>query len=221
MSSFESQRTATALSFTDGGRQSRFMRHEEKQENLSRFCGYYLDRLSVRETPTAEERRVTILARAPTSPVARAVLDAQAEIASLGVSLQVLFAKIDPSDCFSAWLDFADAANASTSAVDIRWARREALIDAHEQLVLGTSLSWAGDCMRREPEKRDAYEQFDTFDTAAATLASGSFTRFWAMSERVYNRRSLPAGLLAAETPHDVLTGAVLANSGPVVGTRH
>jgi hypothetical protein len=207
MSSFQTTRPVTAMSFSPGSRQSKFMRHEEKQENLSRFCGYFLDRLSVQETPSAVECRVTLLARSPQSPVARAVLDAQAEFASLNVTMQVMFAKLDPAESLTGWFDFAEQV-AGPATVDLRWARRPALIDAHEQLVLGLGLSWAGDCMRREPEKRDAYEQFDTFDCDAAARAQVSFASFWSMSERLSTRRlSMASAIHAEQSVHDALLG--------------
>ena len=108
-----------------------------------------------------------------------------------------------------------------SALIEIRWARRAALLDAHEQLVLGTGLSWAGDCMRREPEKRDAYEQFDTFDAAAAARATGSFSGFWSMSERISVRRASLNGVLspaASESVQGMLSGSIAA---PIVATRH
>ncbi len=220
MSSFESQRPAASMRFTDGSRQAKFMRHEEKQENLARFCGYYLDRLSVIDAPMPIERSVTLLARSPQSPVARAVLDARTELAGLGISMRVLFAVLEPAEALVSWLDFAEV-SAGSALIEIRWARRAALLDAHEQLVLGTGLSWAGDCMRREPEKRDAYEQFDTFDAAAAERATASFGGFWTMSERINARRASRTGVLSpagAETVQGMLSGNANA---PIVATRH
>src|SRR6056297_1655096 len=48
--------------------------------------------------------------------------------------------------------------------VSLRFALRPSLLDAHEQLVLGPQSAWVGDCMRRDPRERDAYETFGSSD---------------------------------------------------------
>jgi hypothetical protein len=172
----------------------------------------------VHERPTAMERHVTLLARSPQSPVARALLETGSEIAALGVTLQVVFARVEPSESLSAWLDLVDALT-PPAHLALRWAQHPSLIDAHEQLVLGTALSWAGDCMRREPEKRDAYEQYDTFDATAAALAQASFSYFWSKSTRLPSRRNaVPSVLSMPESVHGALANVSLQ---PFASTRH
>ena len=50
---------------------------------------------------------------------------------------------------------------------------------AHEQLVVSTHV-WTGDCLRRDPNKRDAFEVYYSDDAAVRLYAAGSFEKLWA-----------------------------------------
>ena len=63
--------------------------------------------------------------------------------------------------------------------VEIRWAQNPSLLNAHEQLVVGEATSWTGDCMRRDPLKRDAFQSFNIDSLEAAGWARVSFDRLW------------------------------------------
>ncbi len=56
------------------------------------------------------------------------------------------------------------------------------LLDGHEQLAIGDRSAWIGDCMRREPLKRDAYESIAGTAPETAALAHRSFDRVWAFA---------------------------------------
>ncbi len=64
-------------------------------------------------------------------------------------------------------------------ALAIRTAQNSRLLDAHEQLVLGSASSWTGDCMRRDPRERDAFETFGGDNVELAVWALKSFERLW------------------------------------------
>jgi hypothetical protein len=66
---------------------------------------------------------------------------------------------------------------------EARWARHPRLIEAHEQLVLGPETCWIGDCMRRDPSRCDAYENYVEGCGEAAGCAIVSFERLWFASE--------------------------------------
>lgn len=63
--------------------------------------------------------------------------------------------------------------------LSIRAASSGHLLDAHEQLVIGSASAWTGDCMRRNPRERDAFETFGANDGQLASWASKSFERLW------------------------------------------
>lgn len=66
---------------------------------------------------------------------------------------------------------------------EIRWAGNPRLLDAHEQLVIGSTVSWTGDCMRRDPVKLDAFQCFNDTCLEAAGWARVSFERLWQASQ--------------------------------------
>ena len=67
----------------------------------------------------------------------------------------------------------------NVEALSIRTGQSSHLLDAHEQLVLGDVSSWTGDCMRRDPMERDAFETFAANNVELAAWASKSFARLW------------------------------------------
>lgn len=72
-----------------------------------------------------------------------------------------------------------DAGFGEIGELSIRTSQNSRLLDAHEQLVLGKQSSWTGDCMRRNPRERDAFETFGTGNSQLADWATRSFERLW------------------------------------------
>jgi len=211
------------MSFFDNARHSKFVKHAEKQENSSRFIGYYLDRLSIAAEPTLAQRRVTLIARSAASPMARALLAATAECESLAVRLDVMFAKAEPAEQMAQWLDIVARNDSADPVLQLRRASHPALIDAHEQLVLGTTFSWQGDCMRRDPETRDAFETFECFNSEAAKRATRTFQALWPKGEKLIAARRMPAKHDPEQLPAGVLnlTPTIVGTGGPSASTRH
>lgn len=212
------------MSFFDNARQSRFVKHEEKLENASRFAGFFLDRLSVVENATIEQRTVTLIARSPASPAARALFAALHEARALDVRFQLSFCKLESAELMSGWMDLCLGTAAAAPIAELRWARHPGLSDAHEQMVLGLATSWHGDSMRRDSETRDAFETYETFNTEAARRASHAFNGIWRMCEPVVTR-PMTRGAVAPLLPHDVLAplapGAIPGAPGATASTRH
>ena len=211
------------MSFFDNARHSKFVKSMEKQENTSRFIGYYLDRLSIAAEPTLGDRTATLIARSPASPTARALLTALTECESLAVRVEVLFAKAEPADQMAQWLEFSARNDAADPFLLLRKAENPALIDAHEQMVLGATFSWQGDCMRRDPETRDAFETFECFNSEAAKRASRTFQALWPKGEKLSATRRLAQQLDPTELPAGVLnlTPSTPGSAGPSASTRH
>lgn len=67
----------------------------------------------------------------------------------------------------------------SVGALAVRTSTNSRLLDAHEQLVLGPTSSWTGDCMRRDPRERDAFETFGSDNAELSEWALKSFARLW------------------------------------------
>jgi hypothetical protein len=68
-----------------------------------------------------------------------------------------------------------------------RGAQTSRLLDAHEQLVMGPVSAWVGDCMRRDPCERDAFETFGDDNAQLASWGRRSFEYMWAGGKPVAN----------------------------------
>ena len=79
---------------------------------------------------------------------------------------------------------------ASASLLDVEHAEFRHLDDrrfgaAHEQLVIGKQRVWIGDCLRRDPTKRDAFELYYAADATTGATAATSFDRLWALAKAI------------------------------------
>jgi hypothetical protein len=72
------------------------------------------------------------------------------------------------------------------------------ILDAHEQMVLAPTVCWIGDCMRRDPSTRDAFETMTTTHRQATSYAQSSFGRLWDIASPLALPCN-PDGKLAAE----------------------
>ena len=177
-------------------------KREEKVERISEFVSYYLERLTVCEASDVRERSVTLVARSPASPVVKGLTENLEQLIAAGVSFEVVFAQLTPSEALSEWIEpeiahrqtFMDNDLSGTRISTVRHAAHPALAEAHEQLTLGSEKSWSGDSMRREPSKRDAYECYDIDAADAVKLARTSFANIW-------NACSLVQSQSASATP--------------------
>jgi hypothetical protein len=149
-----------------------------------------------------------LLAQTPASPVVKAVVALQHELAAAGVEARIIYAKAEQG-CMSGF----DQASTCRHLSDVR------CHDAHELMVLTAATTWIGDCMRRDPVTRDSFEMHTQGCAKTAGWAIASFDKLWAHSSPVVRRvpqavcpeLNLVAGL--AGLPGDV--------SAPQVLTRH
>ena len=92
------------------------------------------------------------------------------------------------------------------SAIDVRMLTDQRFAAAHEQLSLGDGRVWIGDCMRRDPAKRDAFEMYHDNNLATAAHATASFAKMWDKSvplRRVVSA-SVAASVMLASQPAPV-----------------
>lgn len=150
------------------------VKKEDKQARLTDFIQNTLNACDD-ETPL----RVAVFARSVESPVIQAL----AEVASAfsNARLQIVLTALELED-----IDTSPAtAELAAARADVRLAADPRLLDAHEQMVLGTATTWIGDCLRREPAKRDAYERFCRSNEDVASGAQKAFDRIWAHAQQL------------------------------------
>ena len=152
---------------------------DAKEANIKDFVAYELA-MRAGSPADATSSVYSLVARAPDSPVVRAVSSMATVIAQSGISIRVVLL-----DTYNAAEDHAAASLADLSTCDVRVLSDTRFTAAHEQLVLSPDRLWIGDCMRRDPAKRDAFEIYHDGDTIAAGHASASFAKLWAIAKPV------------------------------------
>jgi hypothetical protein len=134
---------------------------------------------------------VTLVAKSCDSPVALALNAALSGSAGddIGVRAIVMEWGIDEVAIAS----LMDRANS-----EVRVLRDPRFGAAHEQLVISTDRVWMGDCMRRDPSKRDAFEIYHSGNRASRDHAAASFEKLWASATPLKRIDSVNAALLVA-----------------------
>ena len=197
------------------------VRCEEKEDRILDFLGYYFEMLSDADNNRLFEKSVTLIARSPSSPVARALYAFVSETPADEINVRIIFSQLDPTDTLSNWFDLIVDQSEKLNRPEIRWAKTPSLTDAHEQLVLGSMMSWSGDSMRREPSKRDAFELYRSACEQSAEYGLRAFNMIWDVSQAVPVRLT---GNLTKRTNSVGSNGenAIFdKNSQSTTGTRH
>lgn len=191
------------------------VKKEEKEAMLSAFVQRNMEERCNAGTDGAHG--YTIVARSIDSPVVRALARHADEIREQGIDVRMVLTTID----------FASAEPAP-AAIDLSFAKGgirvvddPRLFEAHEQMTLGSTTVWVGDCLRREAAKRDAYERYCEDSAEAGVWAHAAFERLWATAT--------PFRAPAAVAMHASFHGAATANvvmsedkaNAPTAMTRH
>jgi len=163
----------------------------EKVAKLSAFILSDIDTRAAR-APYAAGGCYLLIARSPESPVAMALREHAGALAKSGIRIRAVFGEIELGQGAG-----TVAAAPFTTPSECRIARDSRLLAAHEQLVLAPDCCWIGDSMRREPAKRDAYENFAAGCAETATNASRSFEKIWRVSAPIRAVPVVPARLTA------------------------
>lgn len=171
----------------------RVIKKEEKEARLKDLLTTHIRQQADRG---AESASLMLVVRSQESPVVGALAALAGELAGAGLSLDVVVA-LPGEDGRVAWPDALTGISRCTVVADAR------LLDAHEQLWLDEQTVWIGDCMRREPAKRDAYE---CYSLACRTTAASVRSTFEA-----FRRRAVPASFACDTAPAaDAATAASL-----------
>ncbi len=169
----------------------------DKEARLKDFIGEAL--ASPGEDP-ARDIYLTLFVRNPDSPVARSLYAAWTEGLAEKARIRILICDTNSEE------------PATASLLDIAGAEFRVLADpsfgpAHEQLVVGRSHVWIGDCLRRDPTKRDAFELYHPNNLKNGVFASASVVQ-WRKHCRplkLAKSESVSPEIIAAQSDQDVL----------------
>ncbi len=193
------------------------IKKEDKEAFLRAFI---LQDIESRKSNAAQsDAEYLVVARCWDSPVISAIGGLQNEIARAKVGLRIIVSTINTFETFP----LSNKLDALIAVGQVRLITDARLFDVHEQLVLNSKTCWIGDVIRREPTKRDAYEQYWNDDASAVTWSKSAFERIWSLSEKV--RRVDHASHTIAEASLErqiAKTGDAGGRQSDVqVGTRH
>ena len=178
------------------------MKREVREQRLHDLVARYVAHLAQSTEQSATELSLEIVAHSPESPIAQAVAARFADLAAAGVTVRAIFASIEPEATLAGW---------TAHAAYVRWARNERLLEAHEQLVLGSRRCWSGDAMRRGSTKTDLFESMNDGCTEAALLGRRAFDRLAPLTAAIRPRRVTAS--LVAQPPERSNVGPVAMDS--------
>lgn len=145
---------------------------EPQTEKEAKLKSFITDGFALREQMGLPIDSVTLIARNAASPVAQALYGALAERNKADIAVRAILMDTSTNEVTNvSLLDFM--------AVDFRLLRDPRFGSAHEQLVLAGDRVWIGDCMRRDPNKKDAFEMYHLSDAVKSAHAAISFERMW------------------------------------------
>lgn len=158
------------------------VKKEEKEARIRTFIEQDLSaRRSVPDSCGTAEYR--LLALSAESPAAKALVSLAPEAGALGIEIRVVY--------------LAEAHSAQQGGaipgLHERLASDQRLLDAHEQLLLGGRRVWIGDCMRRDPGRRDGLETYSEECEMTSIWAARTFERLWIVSEQQRAETVVPA----------------------------
>lgn len=181
---------------------------EDKEAKLKDFIADALATRIGQSGIQSGTQMVSLVARAVDSPVSTALLAMASDIAAAGIAMRVILFETETLSEDSVQPSLLDV-----GAIEVRVLNDQRFASAHEQLSLGNGRVWIGDCMRRDPTKRDAFEMYHVDLPAISAHADVSFAKLWQKSAPV--SRVLPAAV-----PADVLLAGQPAANVPPVSTR-
>lgn len=162
-----------------------FKPFETKEEREARIKDFIVSALDERASGRADA--IAVLALSPASPVMKALLSLSDELAKRRVGAHIVLAGGATASEDETW-------SMSFSAKfihEIRLTSNPRVLDGHEQLVVGDQGVWYGDCMRRDPWKRDAFASFLPNDIAATRSGRTTFGRLWSGAQSIYRNAVL------------------------------
>jgi len=162
---------------------------EEREQSIKSFILQSLD-----ASASGLSDAIAVLAHSPESPVVKALLSLSDELARHRVGAVMILTGGAMAAEDETWsLSFAKG-----FAHEIRLTSNPRILDGHEQLIVGARSIWYGDCMRRDPAKRDAYSVFMANQQTAAHQGRVTFSRLWAGAQSIYLNPALSAVVVTA-----------------------
>ncbi len=154
-------------------------------ERLAMRIGDCLQRLETKGA-SLKDRSLTLIARSPSSEIARALALQAEHLQKKEFSARMIFARLAPIELAAEMASAFNLAGGSDSkASSVRIIKSPALLNAHEQLVIGEHSCWTGDMLRRVEGNRYGLDIWEDGSTGATKLAQFAFNAIWPSAKSV------------------------------------
>lgn len=182
-----------------------FETKEERESSIKHFILSSLD-----DSACGREDALALLARSPTSPVVGALLALSDELGERRIGAHIVLAGGATAREDEIWsLSFS-----ARFVHEIRLTGNPRVLDAHEQLIVGDRSVWFGDCMRRDPMKRDAFASQLMDDCGANRGSRFTFGQLWSGAQSIYRSPAVASVVVAPMASAVTGSGADEAGSG-------
>lgn len=182
------------MSFLSHLRQAQIDTVNEAVERQDAIISDYLAWLAETEDTSPAARKLTIIARSPASAAVKAMIARTGDLRAAEVNVRVILANLEPEAALGEVKQALTLMNAGHDDDEFaRWAKNAALLDAHEQVTLGTHMCWSGDAMRRDAGKRDSLDLFESDAPHTVRLGLLAFDAIWAVSVAIPGLRKADA----------------------------
>jgi hypothetical protein len=169
-------------------------------ERLAMRIEECLQRLDIKGA-SLSERSLTLIARSPSSEIARALSLQAGTFQKKEFTARMIFARLAPIELAA---EMASAFNLTgggdSRASAVRILRSPALLNAHEQLVIGENCCWTGDMLRRAEGNRNGLDIWEDGSTGAAKLAQFAFNAIWRSAKPVPSKALTGRGRILRES---------------------
>lgn len=154
-------------------------------ERLAMRLGDFLQRMEAKGS-SLTDRSLTLIARSPSSEIARALALQADHLQRKEFSARIIFARLGPIELaaeMALTLNLTGSRDCKESSVRI--IKMPALLNAHEQLVIGEHCCWTGDMLRRAEGNRNGLDIWEDGSVGAAKLAQFAFNAIWPSAKSV------------------------------------
>lgn len=152
---------------------------QSAHNELNRFMQTFIADLAPADEASGAGSEIKIVARSAASPVIACLADQAEQIRAQTCKMRLILAEVSPPEGIEALNRLFASDEEANSLLTIKWARHPALMDANEQLILGTQHHWAGNVLRRQGENSNYLDIFKENDSDGTRLARRAFTAMW------------------------------------------
>ncbi len=167
------------------------------------FLLSYFEHIQVLDNPDEIDKEIRLVARSSDSSAAYTLMAHSDEIHALNINIKTVFTKLENPKSMENWINKICKSDINHINNSLRWAKKNALQDAHEQFILGSTMCWSGDSMRRLPESRNITNIFEYDVPNTVKIAKQSFNALWNASSSITKQHIKRLSIVECETTID------------------